>query len=172
MDHYDAVTKWIANATGLNTDTVTTRNDSVSTLVCAMPLTDVSKATISYAKTTVKKNAVPTIKKVVFNDPATIVIWSDESKTVVKRGERDTYDPEKGLAMCIAKKFLGNKGNYYETFKKWLPKDQGESAEDEYQSCYLCKHNRNFNSPECDDCHAVFKGEKLTFSKWKPRDSK
>ena len=64
------------------------------------------------------------IKKVIHNDPATIVYWLDGSKTVVKCGEGDIYDPEKGLAMAIAKKFLGNKGNYYDTFKKWLPEEE------------------------------------------------
>ncbi len=62
------------------------------------------------------------IKKVIFNNPATIVLWSDGSKTVVK-SYLDDYDPEKGLAMAIAKKALGNEGNYYNVFKKWLPKD-------------------------------------------------
>ena len=61
------------------------------------------------------------IAKVIFNNPATIVIWDDGSKTVVK-AENEPFDPEKGLAMAIAKKALGNKGNYYETFKKHLPK--------------------------------------------------
>lgn len=63
------------------------------------------------------------IKKVIFNDPATIVFWSDGSKTVVKRGENDTFDPEKGLAMAISKKFFDNMGYYYDVFKKWLPKN-------------------------------------------------
>ena len=62
-----------------------------------------------------------TIKNVIFNDPATIVFWEDGSKTVVKRLEDEVFDPEKGLAMAIAKKSLGNQGNYYEVFKKWLP---------------------------------------------------
>lgn len=62
------------------------------------------------------------IKKVIFNNPATIVFWSDGSKTVVK-AHLDDYDPEKGLAMAIAKKALGNEGNYYNVFKKWLPKE-------------------------------------------------
>lgn len=67
------------------------------------------------------------IKKVIFSNPATIVFWSDGSKTVVK-SYLDDYDPEKGLAMAIAKKALGNEGNYYNVFKKWLPKD-GETIE-------------------------------------------
>ena len=63
------------------------------------------------------------IKKVKFNPPATIVFWTDNTKTVVKCNSED-YDPEKGLAMCICKKVLGDKGNYYEVFKKWLPKEE------------------------------------------------
>ena len=61
------------------------------------------------------------IKDVIFNNPATIILWNDDTKTVVKCGEGEVYDPEKGLAMAIAKRFLGNQGNYYDTFKKWLP---------------------------------------------------
>ena len=59
------------------------------------------------------------IEKVVFNDPATIVIWKDKTKTVVKCQEGDEFDPEKDLAMAIAKKALGNKSNFNNTIKKW-----------------------------------------------------
>jgi hypothetical protein len=60
------------------------------------------------------------IEKVIFNDPATIVIWKDKTKTVVKCQPGDTYDKEKGLALCIAKKQLGNKGSFNKIFKKHL----------------------------------------------------
>ncbi len=63
------------------------------------------------------------IKKVIFNAPATIVIWSDGSKTIVK-ATNEPFDPEKGLAMCIAKKALGNQGKYYNEFKKWLTEEE------------------------------------------------
>lgn len=59
------------------------------------------------------------IKDVILNDPATIVFWNDGTKTVVK-AENEPFDREKGLAMAIAKKHLGNKGNYFEVFKKYL----------------------------------------------------
>lgn len=65
------------------------------------------------------------IKNVIFNDPATIVLWADGTKTVVK-ADGEKFDPEKGLAMAISKKALGNEGNYYNTFKKWLPKNSME----------------------------------------------
>lgn len=63
------------------------------------------------------------IKNVIFHDPATIVYWTDGTKTVVKVEENVIFDPEKGLAMAVAKKFFGNKGNYYNHFAKWLPVD-------------------------------------------------
>ena len=66
------------------------------------------------------------IKKVIYNDPATIVYWEDGSKTVVKCGDDDKFDPEKGLAMAITKKALGNSGNYYNIIKQWLPEDAPE----------------------------------------------
>lgn len=60
------------------------------------------------------------IDKVIFNNPAVIVFWKDGTKTVVKCGPDDIFDPEKGLAMAIAKKHLGNKGNYNNILKKHL----------------------------------------------------
>ena len=67
--------------------------------------------------------STPKIKKVIFNKPATIVIWEDNSKTVVKCQGDDVYDREKGLALCISKKYLGNKSNFNNEFKKWLSED-------------------------------------------------
>lgn len=63
------------------------------------------------------------IKKVIFNDPATIVIWANGDKTVVK-AQNEMYDPEKGLAMAFAKRALGGKGSYYDVFKQWLPNEK------------------------------------------------
>lgn len=62
---------------------------------------------------------IPSINKVIFNCPATIILWADGSKTVVK-ANNEPFDREKGLAMAISKKFFGNKGNYMNHFKKWI----------------------------------------------------
>ena len=86
---------------------------------------DVTSTRIAY-NNMYKNTQMNLIKNVIFNDPATIILWNDGSKTVVKCGEGEVYDPEKGLAMAISKKVLGNKGNYYETFKKWLPEKESE----------------------------------------------
>ena len=52
----------------------------------------------------ISSSRIPEIKNVIFNDPATIVFWKDGTKTVVKCQDGDEFDPEKGLAMAIAKK--------------------------------------------------------------------
>lgn len=76
-----------------------------------------------FVKMTRKRNEpLPAIKDVKFNGPATIIFWTDGSKTVVKAQDGEEIDYEKGLAMAIAKKALGNMGNYYNTFDKYLPK--------------------------------------------------
>ena len=100
------------------------RNDVDATYDCYIKWFD--KSPSANKETTERSNYMPTdirrlIKNVKFNPPATIVFWTDNTKTVVKCKGED-YDPEKGLAMCICKKVLGDKGNYYEVFKKWLPK--------------------------------------------------
>lgn len=75
------------------------------------------------------RNRLPYIKQVIFNDPATIVYWADGTRTVVKCQDGDIYDPEKGLAMAISKKALGNKGNYCDVFKHWLPEEEVKTLE-------------------------------------------
>lgn len=85
-----------------------------------------------------KFKRLPDIKNVIFNDPATIVFWSDGTKTVVKTQDGEKYDEEKGLAMAIAKRAFGNEGNYYNVFKKWLPKeDETGSINIEYNGVNL-----------------------------------
>lgn len=82
----------------------------------------------------------PKIKKVIFNAPATIVIWSDGTKTVVKCQEGDTYSKEMGLALCIAKNYLGNKSNFNNEFKKWIPKEEEPLPSVEEMRSYIKKY--------------------------------
>lgn len=61
----------------------------------------------------IKKPSMPVKpKQVIWHNPATIVYWEDGTKTVVKRQKGDRWDPEKGYAMAIVKKFMGLKTFY------------------------------------------------------------
>ena len=64
--------------------------------------------------------ANPKVEKVIFNDPATIIIWKDGTKTVVKCQEGDTYSKETGFVMCYLKKLLGNDNTFNKEIVKWV----------------------------------------------------
>lgn len=112
-----------------HTNDENTKNKLTSTISTQQSYIDYTKVVLNnaYGSTNLYGTCKLEIKNVIFNKPATIVFWSDGTKTIVKCGENDIYDPEKGLAMAVAKKFLGtNKShsNYMNEFKKWLPKEE------------------------------------------------
>lgn len=76
----------------------------------------------------ISKNVDIGIIDVIFDGPATIVEWKDETKTIVKCHKYDKYDAEKGLAMAIIKKFYENDEAFQELFNRWCverPKEVG-----------------------------------------------
>lgn len=68
-----------------------------------------------------KKQMVQTvyIKEVIYNKPATIVIWSDGTKTITRCSKEDNYDREVGLLYCVLKKLSTN--SIDELCDQWLP---------------------------------------------------
>ena len=107
-----------------------------------------------YIYNTIKINYIPEIKNVIFNDPATIVFWDDGTKTVVKCQDGDKFDPEKGLAMAIVKKAYGNKSNYCNKMKKWLPKEE--------QTADIDKLSKSFIKGIRDGIYSIFNGTRCT----------
>lgn len=87
------------------------------------------------------------IQNVIFNYPATIVLWEDGTKTVVKCQEGDVYSKETGLALCIAKKALGNMPNFNNVFKKWIPEEETDIP--------VCHELRNvgINADDIRECY-------------------
>lgn len=60
------------------------------------------------------------IKDVIINGPATIILWRDGSKTVIRCQDEDLeyMTPESGIAIAIMKKVFGNKGNYNNVLRR------------------------------------------------------
>lgn len=93
-----------------------------------------SSQNLSKGESTMKnanKKSTPSnpIKQVIFNGPATIVYWKDGCKTVVKCQEGVMNDPEKGLAMAVARHYFCDilkMSRYDGIFKKYLPKETKE----------------------------------------------
>ena len=65
----------------------------------------------------------PTIKKVIFNPPATIIMWNDGTKSVVKCQNGEVFDAEKGFALAYLKKLLGNDNTFNKEINKWVKYD-------------------------------------------------
>lgn len=68
----------------------------------------------------IRRDLRPSPKKVIYNGPATVVIFEDGSKTVVKLQEGETMDREKAVYAAICKRMFGsnkNRSNWLDILK-------------------------------------------------------
>lgn len=92
---------------------------------------EVSKEVKTEVKTKkeIKKDVVfngKFIKRVIFNDDATIVLFSDGSKSVTKRLAEEDDNKEHALAMALVKSVYGK--NYFkDIFERFLPATETET---------------------------------------------
>ncbi len=70
------------------------------------------------------------IRKVLFKKPATVIFWSDDTKTVVKCAESDTYNELLGFFICVMTKVLGKKTVHglYDIFKAELENTENKTV--------------------------------------------
>lgn len=72
----------------------------------------------------------PAVKYIDFRPPMTIACFVDGTKTIVKAMEGDIFDPEKGAAMAIAKKYLGDRYNSTEIIKYYVDKYNAKHSDE------------------------------------------
>lgn len=80
----------------------------------------------AYGSNANRKWSIPfnlTINKVIFNDPATIIMWNDGTKSVVKCQNGEVFDAEKGFALAYLKKLLGNDNTFNKEINNWVKYD-------------------------------------------------
>ena len=80
-----------------------------------------------------------TPKKVIFNGPATIVMWQDGTKTVVKKTEDDTDDREKAVMFAILKKACGSRAKMNRYLKLFKEDKSNEEKKEEAGIGELCE---------------------------------
>lgn len=80
-----------------------------------------------------------TYKKIIFNGPCTIILWTDGSKTIAKASsDEEVFDPEKGVAICFMKKMLGHTETNKilrkasEQYEDYLTENRPNSSLDEF----------------------------------------
>lgn len=71
------------------------------------------------------------IRKVLTNAPATVIFWSDGTKTVSRCSEEDTFNPEMGFTLCVLKKLMGTQ-NVKTLLKQWCPHDLCSITDENY----------------------------------------
>lgn len=110
---------------GLEQSLKKVHNDTISSLLYSVPTFYMSKDEFKLpTKEEIKKMinndfgvlgtyTYNLYKKIIFNGPCTIVLWTDGSKTIArvsedKFGNKEMFDPEKGVAICFMKKMIGH----------------------------------------------------------------
>ena len=58
------------------------------------------------------KMNMPEVDRIIFNNPATIVFWSDGVKTVVKAAENREFNPYYGFCAAVTKRLIGDNHNH------------------------------------------------------------
>lgn len=78
-------------------------------------------------------------KKIIFNGPCTIILWTDGTKTIAKTSsDEEIFDPEKGVAICFMKKMLGHTETNKilrkasEQYKEYIAENRPSSSLDEF----------------------------------------
>lgn len=127
-EHSDDLTEYIPNRKTLNARARNIINSTWGSsniwneLKNIFPLTDSELISKINSKEVYNKRIFSEIKDIIINDPATIILWKDGTKTVVKCQNEDTFDPGTGIAMAILKKLYGNSGFYKDIFEPAIEK--------------------------------------------------
>lgn len=103
-------------------------NDTPDTLTFTLKSIDLNRF---YSLTGVDEPDNPV--KVIYNPPATIIIWPMGDKTVVKCCEDDIYDPMTGFLLCCLKHYIGADNDptkFHRFLKDFGPKPEQYDSED------------------------------------------
>jgi len=103
-----------------------------------------------------KNKTLPEIKQVIFNPPATIIIWRDNSKTIVKMHNED-YDEEKGFAMAILKKLFGGRNQYMKYIKNATRQEQKKEIKKEKETTTVEKVSQKVIDKTINDVNLTIK---------------
>ena len=103
LDAFDSELDHIAK----NKNTITIKYDNSTPCVCTCPCNkNDNELKDDDADNT--SNILDDIKQVIFNDPATIVTFSDGTKVCVKANENDKFSKEVGLMYALVKRLYAN----------------------------------------------------------------
>ena len=96
---------------------------------------------------------LPGIKKIIENNPATVILWEDGTKTMAKCQDGDVFDFEKGVLICSLKKLIGNKATNELLNQMEKEKTNISAKKQKQKNCITCQYEKiNYDSYPCDAC--------------------
>lgn len=105
--------------------TLTPFNPSIPPFTFTFPYSDAPQMKEDPCSKTAKlldpsKKSIPEIKNIIFNNPATIVFWEDNTKTVVKCMSGYEYDEYAGFMAAVCKKLFGSSSAVQKIVKQYM----------------------------------------------------
>lgn len=64
------------------------------------------------------KMYIPKIKRITYDNPTTVVFWTDNTKTISKCTDNDKFSKKYGVAMCFMKKIFGSRAEFLREIEK------------------------------------------------------
>jgi len=94
------------------------------------------------------------VKRIVFNPPATIVFWFDGTKTVVKCGKDQPFNPYYGFCAALAKRMLGHNCAINRHIDEYVVQMDRKAAQ-KYEESYSKFNNEKAIEKCVDACRKV-----------------
>lgn len=129
---------WRAENTGVKQMEEGKKTDFLGGRVNPAEPQDISSIIKRHAEAINKEAAAKLLKpkRVIYHDPATIIIWNDGSKTIVKCSPDTEYDAYAGFCSAVAKKLYGSSNAVRKA--AGLPRGEQWQPSDE---CDICENN-------------------------------
>lgn len=108
-------------------------------------------------------------KKIISNDPATVILWEDGTKTMAKCQDGDVFDFEKGVLICSLKKLIGNRATNELLNQTEKEKTNISAKKQKQKDCTTCQYEEIiYTSYPCNSCLRRYwrDGKRLN---WEPR---
>lgn len=103
------------------------------------------------------------VKKIIFNGPKTIVLWSDGTKTIVSMSKDETnFDPEAAFCAAYTKKMFGTNSKIKRVIKEKSNIEQHQRIVEEKLKEELAKISQDYDKFMRELCPWLYTGEKLT----------
>lgn len=103
------------------------------------------------------------VKKIIFNGPKTVVLWTDGTKTIVSMSKDETnFDPEAAFCAAYTKKLFGTNSKIKRVIKEKSNIEQHQRIVEEKLKEELAKISQDYDKFMRELCPWLYTGEKLT----------